>query len=74
MKPTYAKTEVYVDKAWVVKDYTSLKKDDIFRMYNGDKVSVDAKGNSVFKATADAKTSNGFDYAVDCEPYTITIS
>lgn len=74
MKPVYAKTEVYVNGEWVSKDYPSLKKGDIFRMYIGTELSKDEKGNSVFKATADAKTSNGFNYAVDCEPYTIKIS
>lgn len=71
MIPAYAKTEKYVDGTWTVIDYPTLKKDDIFRMYVGDKVSTDDKGNSVFKATRDAYSPNGFNYTVDCEPYTI---
>lgn len=71
MKPVFAKTELYVDGKWVPGNYPDLKKGDIFRMYNGDKLSVDAQGNSTFVAKADARTTNGFNYTIDCEPYDI---
>ena len=57
---------------WIVTPFEKIKKGSIFRTYidsEGTELSKDSKGNSVFLATSDARSENGFDYSIDCEPY-----
>ena len=68
------KCEVYVNEVWKEKPFNQIVKGDIFRMYksDGEEISTDDKGNSVFIAKADAATSkNGFEFTVDCDRYEI---
>lgn len=68
MGPHIAKTEVYVKGKWKLKDFTLLKKGDIYRCYlpDGVTLSKDPQGETVHRATSDAKAdSTGFHWTVD---------
>jgi len=72
-RPKLVKVEVLVNDTWVVKRFEKIQKGDIFRTYNKDDETIlnrDSEGHTVFKATRDSHSESGFDYQIDCVPYT----
>ena len=77
MGPIVAKCEVYVNWKWVPKDFTTLKKGDVYRLYqpDGKTLSKSPDGEVVHRAMEDAKSdSTGFHWSVKCSNEKVDLS
>lgn len=63
-------TEIYWSNKWIEVAFESLKKGDVFRVFEPDGKPVRDRGATVFVATSDAFYSEDFEtYMVRCETY-----
>lgn len=68
MEPIKNRRTVYrfEKEKWIKIEFEDLKKDDIFRMFDGNEIVMTDRGNYIYRATGEPKRL-GKIYKIDCE-------